>query len=210
MKEKRKKFSIDEDILAKVLTAVSGIAAGPLEILFVDVVLNTCVKNEVNSFFWVLGALVAFPVIYAILILIIKLIILRDYHDFDDYWLAIGIISLISVFVTCFGIEKFVNGSGIFKCIVNSTFFTMCSFMFNIVFVAGGGSHMESIENAVPRKIRANTWSYRGMSETTYRDDNGNKVGTVSSIDHGFVKDTVIRDKDGNIVSEIEDWKHKF
>lgn len=82
--------------------------------------------------------------------------------------------------------------------------------MFNIVFVAGGGREIASSVGSRPKKIRADSWSYRGMSETTYRDEDGNKVGTVSSLDHGFVKDTVIRDKDGNIVSEIEDWKHKF
>lgn len=175
-------------------------------------VLKTCVKNQVNSFFWVLGALATFPVIYAILILIIKAILLRDYSgDFSDYWIGIGVLSLVSLFATCFIIEKFVNGSGIFKCIFNSAFFTLFGgFMFNLVFFAGGGNNISSIGSPKPKKIRADSWSYRGMSETTYRDEDGNKVGTVSSLDHGFVKDTVIRDKDGNIVSEIEDWKHKF
>ena len=56
------------------------------------------------------------------------------------------------------------------------------------------------------RKIHATTWNFGKYSETTYRDDDGNKVAESTSFDWGPVKDTTIKDKDGN-KTKIEHWK---
>lgn len=56
------------------------------------------------------------------------------------------------------------------------------------------------------RKISAVTWDFGGYKETTYRDEDGNKVGEATSIDWGPVTDTTIKDKDGNKTT-IEHWK---
>lgn len=56
------------------------------------------------------------------------------------------------------------------------------------------------------RKIRATTWDFGGYKETTYRDEDGKKVGRATSFDWGPVTDTTIKDKNGN-ETKIEHWK---
>lgn len=67
-------------------------------------------------------------------------------------------------------------------------------------------SSFEKNQTPKSRKISAFTWDFGGYKETTYRDENGNKVGEVTSIDWGPVTDTTIKDKDGN-KTKIEHWK---
>ena len=56
------------------------------------------------------------------------------------------------------------------------------------------------------KKISATTWNYGRYSETTYHDEDGNKVGQATSFDWGPVRDTTFKDKDGN-ETKVEHWK---
>lgn len=198
-----------EERIIFVLSGIVGLLAGPLELLFVDVVLKNLVQNKINSLFWVLGSLAVFPIVYALGIFIVRLILYKKSYDFEKCWIIIRILAPISIFLTCFIINKFINHAGTISSIFQSLFFLGCNFLFFVVSDPGGDTEGRVKSGGKTRKLRADTWSWRGLSETTFRDEDGNKVGTVSSIDHGFVKDTVIKDSNGN-ETRIEDWKHKY
>lgn len=70
----------------------------------------------------------------------------------------------------------------------------------------GNTSSYGKTETPKSRKIKATTWDFGGFKETTYRDENGNKVGSATSFDWGPVTDTTIKDKDGN-ETKVEHWK---
>ncbi len=61
----------------------------------------------------------------------------------------------------------------------------------------------------IQRKIYATTWSFgKNYSETTFRDEDGKKVGTSSTLKwtDGY-SETTIKDKDGNKTGSIDHFK---
>lgn len=111
-------------------------------------------------------------------------------------------------------IVKTLNNEGIVSSIIVALIVSIPSLIFvpRLYMWDGHGNidtYYSSNTNSQPqrsRKIRAVTWDFGGYKETTYRDENGNKVGTATSFDWGPVTDTVIKDKDGN-KTKIEHWK---
>lgn len=127
--------------------------------------------------------------------------------------LIYNIIFAIAVFLYI----KFNNNEGIITCLTLTLILVLPSLILRprpyylwdgYGMVGNTDSILERINplSSKRRKIRATTWDFGGYKETTYRDEDGNKVGTATSFDWGPVTDTTIKDKDGN-ETKVEHWK---
>lgn len=182
-------------VLKIVLSVIFGSVAGPLELLCVGFI----VKDKNPQIFWLIGGILVFSVVYLIVLFILNNLFHRKDYDGDKCRLIMRILAPISIFVTWFVIGKFLNNEGT----VSSIFLAILFMVPNLpIFVpaVGGNSSGSS------KKIRATTWNFGGYKETTYRDEDGNKVGEATSFDWGPVTDTTIKDKNGN-ETKIEHWK---
>ena len=118
----------------------------------------------------------------------------------------------IVFFVLVFLVVKFNNDEGIISCIFVAVLLSLPSLILITRLNEWDGygkiEYDPSLASSTPksRKIRATTWNYGRYSETTYRDENGNKVGEETSFDWGPVRNTTIKDKDGN-ETKVEHWK---
>lgn len=118
----------------------------------------------------------------------------------------------ITLAIVVFIIVKFNNNESIFSSLFVAVILTLPSLILNPHIGGdtgyGTGDITTSSESIAPKrkKIRATTWDFGGYRETTYKDEDGNKVGTATSFDWGPVTDTTIKDKDGN-KTKIEHWK---
>jgi len=178
-----------------VLSVIFGSVAGPLELLCVGFI----IKDKSPQIFWLIGGIFVFSIVYLIVLFILNNLFHRKDYDGDKCWLIMRILAPISILVTWFVIGKFVNGGGT----VSSIFLTLLFMVPNLpIFVPAIGGN----SNGSSKKIRATTWDYGRYRETTYKDEDGNKVGTATSFDWGPVTDTTIKDKDGN-KTKIEHWK---
>ena len=116
------------------------------------------------------------------------------------------------LFILVFLVVKFNNDEGIISCLFVALLLCLPSFIFmprlNEWDGYGKIGYNPSLEqkSLKPKKIHATTWNYGRYSKTTYRDQDGNKVGEASSFDWGPVQDTTIKDKDGN-ETKFEHWK---
>lgn len=120
---------------------------------------------------------------------------------------SIAFLILVSLVV------KFLNNEGIISSILVGCLLSIPAFIFaprtnKLTGYEDFGKTSSYGKSQAPksRKIRATTWDFGGYKETTYRDENGNKVGEATSFDWGPVVDTTIKDKDGN-KTKIEHWK---
>lgn len=118
----------------------------------------------------------------------------------------------IIFFILVFLVVKFNNDEGIISCLFVALLLSLPSLVLITHLNEWDGygkiGYNPSFAPSTPknRKIRATTWNYGRYSETTYRDENGNKVGEETSFDWGPVRNTTIKDKDGN-ETKVEHWK---
>lgn len=118
----------------------------------------------------------------------------------------------ITLAIVVFIIVKLNNNESIFSSLFVAVILTLPSLILNPHIGGddgyGTGNIAPSSKSIFPKtkKIRATTWDFGGYRETTYKDEDGNKVGTATSFDWGPVTDTTIKDKDGN-KTKIEHWK---
>ncbi len=176
-----------------ILSVLLGVITGPLELLCAGLI----IKGKDLQLLWLIGAIFVFSILYLLVLFILTNLLHRKDDDYEKCWLIIRILAPISVFVTWFFIAKY-NGDGNITSIIFSTLFMLPNVLF---FVPAGGE-----SSASSKKIRATTLNFGKYSETTYRDENGNKVAETKSFDWGPVRDTTIKDKDGN-ETKIEHWK---
>lgn len=192
-KSKGKKQNNIGRIIKIILSILLGIFTGPLEILCTGYI----IKGKSLQLLWLIGAIFVFSILYLLLLYILNNLLHKKDDDGDKCWLILRILAPISIFVTWFLIAKY-NGDGNITSIIFSILFMLPNVLFFVP--AGSGS------NTFSNRIRATTWNFGKYSETTYRDENGNKVGESKSFDWGPVRDTTIKDKNGN-ETKIEHWK---
>lgn len=188
-----KKSNVIIRTLKIILSIIVGSIAGPLEILWT----NLIIKDRNLQILWLIGGILSFSIVYLIVIFIFNNLFHRKDYDGDKCWLIVRVLAPISVLVTWFFIGKY-NGDGT----VSSVFLALFLMVPNIFFFVPAGSGSNPTNN----KISATTWNFGRYKETTFRDENGKKVGEATSFDWGPVKDTTIKDKDGN-QTKIEHWK---
>lgn len=99
----------------------------------------------------------------------------------------------IIFFILVFLVVKFNNDEGIISCLFVALLLSLPSLVLITHLNEWDGygkiGYNPSFAPSTPknRKIRATTWNYGRYSETTYRDENGNKVGEETSFDWGPV-----------------------
>ena len=135
-------------------------------------------------------------------------------HKMQKDRLYSSILYNILLFVLVFLVVKLNNDEGIVSCIFVGILLSLPS----LIFITrlnewdghgklGGESDSSSYQATKrKRKIRATTWDFGGYKETTYRDEDGNKIGRATTFDWGPVRDTTFKDKDGN-ETKVEHWK---
>lgn len=180
-------------MLKIILSVLAGVVAGPLELLWTGFI----VKDKNPQILWFIGGILSFSIVYLIVIFILNNLFHKKDYDGDKCWLIARILAPISILITWFIIGKY-NGDGN----VSSVFLSIFLMIPNIFFFVPAGSG----SNTTNKKVRATTWNFGRYKETSYRDENGKKVGEVSSFNWGPVTDTTIKDKDGN-ETKIEHWK---
>ena len=180
-------------ILKIIFSIIAGVVAGPLELLWTGFL----VKDKSSQILWLIGGILSFSIVYLIVLFILNNLFHRKDYDGDKCWLIARILAPISILITWFIIGKY-NGDGN----VSSVFLALFLMIPNLFFFVPAGSG----SNATNRKIKATTWNFGKYKETTFTDENGKKVGEVSSFDWGPVTDTTIKDKEGN-KTKIEHWK---
>ena len=118
----------------------------------------------------------------------------------------------IVIFILVFLVVKLNNDEGIISCIFVAILLSLPSLIFITHLNEWDGygkiGYNPSRSSSTPKskKISATTWNFGRYKETTYHDDEGNKVGTATSFDWGPVQDTTYKDKDGN-ETKVEHWK---
>ena len=120
----------------------------------------------------------------------------------------------IVLFILVFLVVKLNNDEGIVSCIFVGILLSLPSLIFITRLNEWDGhgklgDERDSSSYQAPqrkRKIRATTWDFGGYKETTYRDEDGNKIGRATTFDWGPVRDTTFKDKDGN-ETKVEHWK---
>lgn len=180
-------------MLKIILSVLAGVVAGPLELLWTGFI----VKDKNPQILWFIGGILSFSIVYLIVIFILNNLFHKKDYDGDKCWLIVRILAPISILITWFIIGK-CNGDGN----VSSVFLSIFLMIPNLFFFVPAGSG----SNTTNKKVRATTWNFGRYKETSYRDENGKKVGEVSSFNWGPVTDTTIKDKDGN-ETKIEHWK---
>ena len=130
-----------------------------------------------------------------------------------------AVICYIVIWMLFWFIGSLVSGEGIFTSLFMTFVFGIIPFLIVVPLPPEeytGSSSSDgirgSISNAkanIQRKIYATTWNYgKNYSETTFRDENGKKVGTSSTLKwtDGY-SETTIKDKDGNKTGSIDHFK---
>ena len=117
-------------------------------------------------------------------------------------------------------IASLVSGHGIFTALFMTFVFGILPFLIVVAPLPPeeytGSSSSDGIRGSISntkaniqRKIYATTWRFgKNYSETTFRDENGKKVGTSSTLKwtDGY-SETTIKDKDGNKTGSIDHFK---
>lgn len=192
-KSRKKKTNQTIGILKVVFSVILGIVTGPLELLCAGLI----IKGKDLQLLWLIGAIFVFSILYLLVLFFLNNFLHRKDDDGDKCWLIMRILAPISIFATWFLIAKY-NGDGN----ITSIIFAMLFMLPNVLFFVPAGSDSGSSN----KKIRATTWNFGKYSETTYRDEKGNKIAESTSFDWGPVRDTKIKDRDGN-ETNIEHWK---
>lgn len=172
--------------MKKFIMILSCLAAGPMELFIIYQVLGSK-----TTFFKLMGSIVLFSIVARILYTIIFTVFVKAYDDIWDTDLTICVCCALSYFLSTFILAKFITNQSLISAIFQSILFLGGNF-FGYITTYYKGKKPKS------KKITATTFQMGRFSETTYRDEYGDKVGEASSFDYGFEVDTTIKDKDGN------------